>query len=89
MERWVKYEGFATAVQTTLSTIAAGIMLGTSADTNSLEFQSCNAPDGTQTAFNVNTGGICLMQVQCKVYEGGNGSNSCNTRCLFRFGWEP
>jgi len=64
MERWVKSEAFANAIQGTLSTIAAGIMLGTSANPDSLEGQSCGISAATQTATGVNTSAICTMQVR-------------------------
>src|ERR1700716_3183822 len=68
VERWVSYEGyfsgFAGAIQTTLSTIAAGVTLGTSANPDSLNSQTCSAAaDAKAPAFpQVNLNGICLMQ---------------------------
>jgi hypothetical protein len=93
VERWTNYQnyvsGFATAVQTTLSIIAAGITLGTSANPNSLYGQTCGAGgDANQLAFpQVNLAGICIMQVHNLINEIINHSNSWNTRCWFRFGW--
>jgi hypothetical protein len=90
VERWVSYDGFATAVQTTLSTIAAGVTLGTAVNPDSLNSQTCSAAaDAKQPAFpQVNLGHICVMQVQYTARECADRSYSCNTRCSFRFGWE-
>jgi hypothetical protein len=65
VERWVNYESFTSTIQTTLSTVAAGVTLGTAVNADSLNAQTCGASaDATQQAFpQVNLGGICLMQV--------------------------
>lgn len=59
---------FADTLQSTLSTIAAGVTLGTSADPNSLNNQTCSpAADAKAPSFpQINLGTICLTQVQLK-----------------------
>jgi hypothetical protein len=66
VDRWAGYDHFFTAIQTTLSTIAAGVTLGTAVLADSLNSQTCSpAADAKQPSFpQVNLGHICIMQVQ-------------------------
>lgn len=59
LEKWLTHEGLANIIQTTLCTIASGIMLGTSSNSNSIEGQACQGAQ--QNASGMNT--ICELQV--------------------------
>jgi len=69
VDRVTTYQAYFTKVadvlQTTLSVIAAGITMGTSADTSSVINQTCSpTADAHQPAFpEINLGRICIMQV--------------------------
>jgi hypothetical protein len=69
VKRWANNEdGFnsvANIIETTLTTVAAGAMMGTSGNPNSMSYQTCSpSADVTQQAFpQVNLGSNCLMQV--------------------------
>ena len=60
------FSKFAEALQTTLSTIAAGVTLGTSANPDSLNNQTCSsAADAKAPSFpQINLGSICIAQVR-------------------------
>jgi hypothetical protein len=59
VEKWLAYEGLANIIQTTLCTLASGVMLGTAPSPNSIEGQACNGPQ--QNAAGMNT--VCNLQV--------------------------
>jgi hypothetical protein len=69
IDRMTNYEGYfnniVSVIQTTIMTVAAGALFGSSADTNSLIYQTCSAgADAKQPFFpQINLGHICLQQV--------------------------
>jgi hypothetical protein len=90
VEKCASYDRILTAVQTTLSTIAAGVTLGTAVSADSLNAQTCSpAADAKQPSFpQIKLGHICIMQVlySCLPVIWVDDSCSCNMPCSFRFG---
>ena len=62
---------FADILQSTFSTVAAGVTLGTSSNPNSLNNQTCSpAADAKAPSFpQINLGTICITQVHLKSWN--------------------
>jgi hypothetical protein len=83
-KRLATHSALAGVIQSTLSALATGIMLGTAADPKSLESQAC----ANQAPAGVGGNTVCFLQVHYRAHEGGNCRTLAKRGCFFRLGWE-